>query len=130
MYVLTIKTDSPEAEIVLYKDSQRVAYEKWAAHRQLAATIHQKIEEIISREQISLSDISGLVVYRGPGSFTGLRIGITVANALADSLNVPIMGTTGGAWDAEGLTRLTSGQNDKIVLPEYGAPPRITKQKK
>lgn len=128
MRILTIKTDQPEAEIGLYDDVKQVSYIKWQAHRQLAETIHAKIKELLDGEP--LESIQGVVVFKGPGSFTGLRIGISVANALADSLSLPIVGSAGETWIAGGVESLLKGTNDKIVLPEYGAPVHITQQKK
>jgi tRNA threonylcarbamoyladenosine biosynthesis protein TsaB len=69
-------------------------------------------------------------MYKGPGSFTGLRIGLSIGNALANSFDIPIVGETGDDWIQHGLKRLEDQENDKIVMPEYGAPVHITKQKK
>ena len=76
------------------------------------------------------ANVSSLIVFKGPGSFTGLRIGITVANAIAYAQNIPIVGTTGENWRGDGLKKLSGGKNDKIVMPEYGAEPNITKSRK
>jgi tRNA threonylcarbamoyladenosine biosynthesis protein TsaB len=127
MLILTIRTDKPEAEIGLYDDQTELSYIKWQAHRQLAETINLKIKELLDKK--SLADVDALVVYRGPGSFTGLRIGISVANALADSLQKAIVSATGDKWVSVAIERLKKGDNEKIVLPEYGAPPHITKPK-
>lgn len=124
MIVLTIRTDKPEAEIGLYNDHTQLVYKTWQAHKQLTETFHQKLQEITS-----LSDIEGIVIYKGPGSFTGLRIGLSVANALAYSLNIPVVASSDN-WIKEGIERLLEGKNDKIALPNYGAPAHITKQKK
>lgn len=120
MLILTLRTDKPESEIGLYDGDKKITYETWTAHRQLAETLHTKIRELLSGQGKDWSDIEGLVVYRGPGSFTGLRIGISVANALADSYVAPIVGTTGQDWLGDGLERLTRGDNDQRVMPEYG----------
>jgi len=66
------------------------------------------------------------VVYKGPGSFTGLRIGISVANALAYGLNVPIVSTTGKDWQLQGIDRLKKGKNETSAVPDYGSEPHIT----
>ncbi len=126
MIVLTIRTDKPEAEIGLYDNNKELAYEKWPAHRQLAETIHQKIEALLKSQHKDWPDIQGIVCYKGPGSFTGLRIGLTVANALAAGLGVPIAGSTGHDWQTTGLTAIASGQSEQLVLPEYGSPVHIT----
>lgn len=126
MLILTIRTDKPEAEVGLFVDDMRLAYTAWPAHRELAETIQQRIEHLLERHQKSLSNLQGLVVYQGPGSFTGLRIGLTVANALAYSLHIPIVASGGDEWTQVGIKRLAAGDNDTLALPEYGAPLHIT----
>jgi tRNA threonylcarbamoyladenosine biosynthesis protein TsaB len=130
MLVLTIRTDKPEAELGLFNGSTKLAYSTWQAHRQLAETVHTKIKELLVSQNHSLDDLKGIVVYQGPGSFTGLRIGISVANALAYSLNIPITAATGDDWLQASTQALSDGQNQQIILPEYGAAPHITTPKK
>jgi tRNA threonylcarbamoyladenosine biosynthesis protein TsaB len=129
MLSLTIRTDKPEAEIGLFQDATKIDYETWLAHRELAETIHLKIDELLKKNQKTLENLGGIVVYQGPGSFTGLRIGISVANALADGLEIPIVAGIGDEWLEMALDRLAKGENDKMVIPEYGALPNITKPK-
>lgn len=130
MYILTIRTDKPEAEIGLYENNTQIAYETWQAHRQLAETLHTQIRKLLEGQNISIHNIGGLALYKGPGSFTGLRIGASVADALAYSLDIPIIGVTGDGWQAEGIKRLLSGEDDQVVQLEYGAPVHVTAQKK
>jgi tRNA threonylcarbamoyladenosine biosynthesis protein TsaB len=130
MLILTIRTNKPEAELGLYEDSKQLIYETWLAHRQLAETIHIKIDELLKSRQKTLPDLQGTVVFRGPGSFTGLRIGITVANALAYSLHVAVIACEDPQWLETGIAKLIKGQSDKVALPEYGALPNISIQKK
>lgn len=128
--ILTIRTERPEAEISLVDGSKTIIEYKWLAHRQLAETIHTKIKQLLEEKGSTLSDLKGVVVYRGPGSFTGLRIGVSVANALSDSLRIPIVSSTGNSWRVEGLAKLSADDNEVIVQPMYGASPHITKQKR
>lgn len=130
MLLLTIRTDKPEAEIGLYQDHDKLEYEVWQAHRELSVTIHKKIAAILERQAKTLQDLDGIICFAGPGSFTGLRIGLTVANALAYAQNIPIVATTKDTWVDDGITKLQAGENMKIVLPEYGSPVHITTQKK
>lgn len=128
--ILVLRTDKPDAEIGLYDGSTQLAYETWLAHRQLAETLHGKIKAMLDAQGADWHKLTGVVVYQGPGSFTGLRIGITVANGLALGLGVPVVGTQGDEWVRTGLQRLAAGETDYPVLPEYGAEVHITAQKK
>ncbi len=130
MLILTIRSDKPEAELGLYEDEEQLTYLQWEAHRALAETIHQRLEDLLSEHSRELSDVGALAVYIGPGSFTGLRIGISVANALADSLRIPIVAQTGDNWIAQCLAKIKKGENSLVVAPEYGALPNITAPRK
>jgi len=130
MIILTLRTDKPEAEIGLFDDVNELSYVTWQAHRELAETIHLKVDTILTDNALTLKKLDGIVVYKGPGSFTGLRIGIAVANALADSLGLPIVSDTGDGWASIGRERLTASETEGIVQPEYGAEPHITQQKR
>jgi hypothetical protein len=53
-----------------------------------------------------------------------------VANALAYAQNIPVVARQDPGWLEQGIKDLLAGQNDKIALPEYGAPAHITTPKK
>ena len=98
----------------------------WEAGRTLARGLLAFIQEKVG----DVKNISGIGIMRGPGSFTGLRIGMAVANTLADGLGVPIVGETGDSWRESALGRLSSGEDDQVILPFYGGDANITKPKK
>ena len=129
MLILTIRTDKPKSEIGLYEDDAQLRYEVWEAHRRLAETINAKIANVLQSADKTINDIQGIIVYKGPGSFTGLRIGLSVANTIAYSLGIPIVAKTDD-WIEAGIKDLAAGKTDKIAVPEYGAPVHITTQKK
>ena len=129
--ILTIRTDKPEAEIGLYtSEGSSIAQKTWLAHRELADTLLSEIHTLLEGQRKNYSDLTGLVVFQGPGSFTGLRIGLTVANAFAYAREIPIVGATGDDWIAAGIRALEGGENREVVLPEYGAEANITKPRK
>ncbi len=130
MLILGIRTDKPEAEIGLFDGDTKLAYEIWPAHRELSDTIHRKIGDMLQGKHKKLEEVQGIVCFQGPGSFTGLRIGLTVANALAYSLSVPIVAAMGDTWITHGTGRLHAGEDDKLALPHYGAPVHITLPKR
>jgi tRNA threonylcarbamoyladenosine biosynthesis protein TsaB len=130
MIILTIRTDKPEAEIGLFEDKTELKYISWQAHRELSLTLNSKIDEILAASDKRLRDIEGIVCFKGPGSFTGLRIGMSVANALAYALPVPILAERGNDWVKLGIEKITRGQDEKIAVPDYGGPARTTSPKK
>lgn len=129
MLILTMRTDKQEAEIGLYDDQTQRAYESWQAHRKLAETINTKIIDVLQQGDTRLHQLGGVVAFKGPGSFTGLRIGMSVANALAYSLGIPVVSTMDESWIDDGIARLLKRENEKVAMPEYGALPNITKPK-
>jgi tRNA threonylcarbamoyladenosine biosynthesis protein TsaB len=129
--ILTLKTDNPVAEIGLYReDGTQLSYYTWRADRQLAKDLFKEIKGQLDAQKADWPDVRGLVVFKGPGSFTGLRIGITVVNTLAYSASAPIIAAEGEDWIQQGLDRLQKGENDRLVLPHYGADAHITLPKK
>lgn len=129
--ILGLRTDSPVAELYLYDSSgDRLAEKTWQADRNLAHELLMQLEYFLSSHEQSLQNVTGLVLYKGPGSFTSLRIGITVANTWAYSQAIPIVGETGNDWLENGIKRLQNGNDDAGVLPLYGSEPHITRPKK
>lgn len=129
--ILALKTDSPIAEItLLFPGGQQKSHYVWEANRQLARDLLTKVADQLAENNVSLKDLTGLIVFAGPGSFTGLRIGITVANAIAYAQNIPIVAKLDDNWLIQGVEALAFGDNDKIALPVYGAGANITKPKK
>ena len=116
-------------QLTLIDGDKRTDYE-WVAERNLARDMLAYLRDRLAENGASFADISGIGVFRGPGSFTGLRIGLAVLNTIAHEQRIPIVGVAGEAWREECLARLQNGRNDEIVLPEYGAEARITKPRK
>ena len=130
MLILTIRTDKPQAELGLFNGDDKLAYSTWTAHRQLAETIHLKIKELLESQGRTLDELEAIAAFPGPGSFTGLRIGLSVANALAYSLQIPIITQKGEDWIEKARDTIEQGKNDQLALPEYGSPPHVTAPKK
>ena len=130
MIVLAIKTDNPQAELYVYNSYQKLAEIKWQAHLELSKTLHKQIRKILNQSSILADRLDGIVCFKGPGSFTGLRIGLSVANAMAYAYNIPIVATNGQNWVQAGIKELQNGKNQKIALPEYGRPANISQPRK
>lgn len=64
--------------------------------KEKAQVVLPMIDKILKQHKISLKDLTGIEVNTGSGSFTGLRVGISVANALGFALGIPINGKKAG----------------------------------
>lgn len=123
--IILLDTSTAVCFLTVIDGDSRQSYE-WEAGRTLAHGLLRFLQEKTG----DLRNITGIGVMKGPGSFTGLRIGLAVANTLADSLNVPIVGVGGDDWQELALEKLRAGENEKIIMPEYGAAAHITTPRK
>lgn len=128
--ILGLRTSDPTCQMFLVNDHKTIAAKDWLAERRLSKELLSELETFLSESNASFEQLTGLAVFRGPGSYTGLRIGISVMNALAYGLNIPIIGQSGVDWLVSAQKRLLSGENDRLVIPEYGGLPHITQAKK
>lgn len=87
---LFIDTSSNEETVVgLEKNGKEYFYKKPLDSRK-SQVLLPMIEKFLQKHQISLSDLTEIEINTGPGSFTGLRVGLSVANALSSFVDIPI----------------------------------------
>lgn len=127
--ILLLDTSTPTCKLSLIDSDWRVD-DEWQADRTLAKGLLQYLQTTLQAHDKSWSDITGIGVFAGPGSFTGLRIGLTVLNTIADSEAIPIVGSTARDWQTDVITRLQKGENDQLVMPFYGSDAHITQPRK
>lgn len=92
MYILGIDTSSNILTVTLSDDDKILTEIHSDKKMGLLENLAPTVEEILYENSIENSDLGAVCVSLGPGSFTGLRIGIAFAKALAYSLNIPIIG--------------------------------------
>lgn len=90
MYSLFIDTHDQDLIIAIFKDKKLLDKEIKESLRNHSDYTMILIDEIIKRNFITINDINEIFVINGPGSFTGVRIGVTIAKMLAYTLNIPI----------------------------------------
>ena len=81
--------DTSHDETVIGLNGKIVA---WKSVRNQSKELLPKIDKLLSQQKIKPNKLKGVVVNIGPGSFTGLRVGVTVANGFGYGLKIPVVG--------------------------------------
>lgn len=127
--ILFLDTSTGNCRIWLGENS----FEK-ELNRNMARDILKFLEDSLENIGKDYKDLEGIGFFAGPGSFTSLRIGASVANTLADGLNIPIVAIKkedeNDDWRQKAFEKLKNNENDKIALPFYGRDANITKPRK
>lgn len=90
--LVAIDTATDQASVALHDGFRVRAEHNWEAPRRHTTELSPRLADAMAQVGISPKQLSGLAVTRGPGSFTGLRIGISVAKGLAMARNLPLVG--------------------------------------
>ncbi|REH00224.1 tRNA (adenosine(37)-N6)-threonylcarbamoyltransferase complex dimerization subunit type 1 TsaB [Flavobacterium aquicola] len=91
-YILNIETATKNCSVALAKDGKTVLCKEIAEEGYShAERLHVFIEEIINEAGIQMKDLAAIAVSQGPGSYTGLRIGVSAAKGLCYALNIPLI---------------------------------------
>ncbi len=89
--ILNIDTSSARAFIVLSSDEKCISYIANNEQKTHASFVQPAIKEIFSKSTFSLTDIDAVSVVAGPGSYTGLRVGMASAKGICYALNIPLI---------------------------------------
>ncbi|MDR2063454.1 MAG: hypothetical protein LBQ02_01510 [Candidatus Nomurabacteria bacterium] len=149
--------------MILYLDTSGKVAKVWLDEtpaefeldRNMAKELLGKIDNFLRENHTNWRKLTGLALMRGSGSFTGLRIGASILNAVASSEHIPIVGEKmvdrektvmdkkmaankktktdengGERWRMAAKQRLLGHQNDRVVVPFYHSEANITRQKR
>lgn len=92
IWVLGIETAGDFGGVALWREDQEHLEYRFPARRRHAEELPSAVEELLGKAGISPRDIGLIAVDIGPGSFTGVRIGIAFSKAMAQPLGVPLVG--------------------------------------
>jgi len=91
-YILNIETATKNCSVALAKEGKTILCKEIAdegySH---AERLHVFIEEVLTEAGITFKDLSAVAVSQGPGSYTGLRIGVSAAKGLCFALDIPLI---------------------------------------
>lgn len=89
--ILNIETSTTLCSVSLAKDGKVSASKEVNEGFTHAENLHVFIEEVIAKAGLSVKDLNAVAVGSGPGSYTGLRIGVSAAKGLAYALQIPLI---------------------------------------
>ena len=116
-FILNIETATKNCSVSIAKDGQTIICSELAdegySH---AEKLHVFIEEVIVKAGISAHDLKAVAVSQGPGSYTGLRIGVSAAKGLCYALNIPLI-----AVDTMQTLASQAGVADGKIIPMLDA---------
>jgi len=114
MISLFIDTHDKDINLALYKNEEILDKNIKESERHHSDFIMPMLKELLDRNSITVHDLNEIYVVNGPGSFTGVRLGVTIAKTLAFTLNIPIKTIT----SLEMFAISANTAKDKIVIIE------------
>ena len=91
-YILNIESSTTNCSISLALDGNLVALKESNDDKYSHSTkLHSFINEVLKKSNISVKELVAIAVSKGPGSYTGLRIGVAAAKGLCYSLDIPLI---------------------------------------
>ena len=91
MYILAIETTGAAASVALINEEGFVTSEETAERLNHLQNLMLMTEKLLDDSKLSIGDVTCIGVSEGPGSFTGIRIGVSTARALSQALNIQII---------------------------------------
>ncbi len=117
--ILFINTSTEKLQLAVKCDSKIQKYVGGIDAKKHNADILPSIDSLLSKQNITIKDISAIVVVTGPGSFTGIRIGVTTAAAIATATGAKVVAVTAlevVAKDSDCLTYLDCKHGNYYVM--------------
>ena len=102
MIILALETATSHQSVAIFKDQDLLAYLECESGKSLTPQIIPTIDHLLTSVSLRVSDLEGLAVSMGPGTFTGLRVGLATMTAFRLALNIPLVGVStleGQVWN-------------------------------
>jgi tRNA threonylcarbamoyladenosine biosynthesis protein TsaB len=112
--ILNIDTSTETASVCIARDGIVLASISNPQQKDHAAFLHNAINDIIQKNSLKLNSLSAIAVINGPGSYTGLRVGMASAKGLCYALKMPLI--TVGSLEVLANAAIATTSWDKTVL--------------
>ena len=129
MKKIFLNTAASETTLHLLDNATILDMKAWPSKHNQTEDLLKEVDLLLKKNNLIPSDIGVIYVYQGPGSYTGLRVGITTANLFAFCLNIPVIGFAEGEQIEEVAKQAQPVGFQGAIMPFYGREPFITKEK-
>ena len=90
--ILNLETATTNCSVSLARDGQLIALKEHnSPNYSHSEQLHVFIDEVVKQASLRLSDLDAIAISKGPGSYTGLRIGVSAAKGLCYALEIPLI---------------------------------------
>lgn len=120
MYTLAIEAANKTLSVAVLKENSVICEEVMSDMLQHSVHLAPMVQRVCQTAQIKPSDLRDIIVSNGPGSYTGLRIGVTFAKTLAYTLNIPLYSISSLQVLAHEWTRKQKNQG-QLIVPFFDA---------
>ena len=125
--ILNMDTATGVCSVALAKDGESIAFRTSEITNSHSVLLTTFINEVMRDAGFFLSDLDAIAINEGPGSYTGLRIGVASAKGLCYALNKPLIGVSGLKSMAVGMTKVLSEElkvkSEKLMGSKEGRKP-------
>jgi len=116
MMLLAIDTSTDSASLALVQDNKVLAEATWRCGQNHSVELLPRLTQLLNEAKVELKSLGCVLVARGPGSFNGLRVGLSTAKGLAFSLDIPIIGVSSLELEA-----CQHAESDLPICPIFNA---------
>jgi len=90
-YILQIETSTTNCSVAISKNGKTIAVKELSNGYSHAENLHVFIKDTLAEHKLEYTDLNAVAISKGPGSYTGLRIGVSTAKGLCFSLDIPLI---------------------------------------
>lgn len=120
--ILALETSTKNCSVALAENGKLLSFRAQSSDGYIhAEMLHVFIHEVMQEAKVKFADLSGVAVGAGPGSYTGLRIGVSAAKGLCYTLNIPLISFNGLHILAAQFAASHSLSAEALIIPMIDA---------
>ncbi len=119
MFLLLIESSTTICSVALSRDGKIISFREINEANRHAEMLTVFCEKVVKEGNISFKDLDAVAVSKGPGSYTGLRIGVSAAKGICYGLNIPLIAV--GTLEAMAFGMISEAHDGDLLIPMIDA---------